>query len=231
MVTTFGLSYNRTSVTDTDLARFKLHLRPDHIPGILQKDLPVLPPGKSAIDVMGDFLGYMYGCVRKYLQESHASGDSLWKSVEGPGHIDFVLSHPNGWEGLQQSKMRQAAICANLIPHTETGRDRIHFVSEGEASLHFCLDSGLASEVEKVRCCGDSYAAFPEAYCSSQVGAGVIIIDAGGGTIDLSTYSVVTASPIAVEEVSTPDCRCSWWSASILRIIAVNRCFARFHKG
>ena len=61
-----------------------------------------------------------------------------------------MLSHPNGWEGPQQSKMREAAIRAGLVPKTEAGRSRIHFVSEGEASLHFCLDSGLASEVTEV---------------------------------------------------------------------------------
>lgn len=116
--------------------------------GINNEDLPQLPPGKTAVDVFGDFLGYLFACARKYIQESHAGGKILWESLED--RIDFVLSHPNGWEGVQQTKMRGAAIHAGLIPDTESGRSRIHFVTEGEASLHFCLDSGLTSEVKEV---------------------------------------------------------------------------------
>lgn len=135
-------------IADVCALRFKLHLRPGHLTGMKIEDLPPLPQGKSAIDVLSDYLGYLYDCARKYIQESHASGDLLWSSVQG--RIDFVLSHPNGWEGSQQSKMRQAAVRAGLVPHTEAGRSRIHFVTEGEASLHFCLDSGLATEITKV---------------------------------------------------------------------------------
>lgn len=117
--------------------------------GLYDQDaLPRLPPGKNVIDVFSDFLKYMYTCARKYIQESHASGTNLWESVQS--RIDFVLSHPNGWEGAQQSQMRIAAIRANLIPSSNAGSERIHFVTEGEASLHFCLDSGLADEVQEV---------------------------------------------------------------------------------
>ena len=63
----------------------------------------------------------------------------------------YIIGHPNGWEGLQQSKMRQAAVSAGLIGDSQADYARIHFVSEGEASLHYCLDGGLASDVIKVR--------------------------------------------------------------------------------
>ncbi len=53
-------------------------------------------------------------------------------------NIDFILSHPNGWEGKQQSEMRRAAIKAGLANENEAW-ERISFVTEGEASLHFCL--------------------------------------------------------------------------------------------
>jgi hypothetical protein len=63
---------------------------------------------------------------------------------------NFYYSHPNGWDGVQQVKMRLAAIEAQLIPATDDGRARIHFVSEGEASFHWCVSSGLADNVLKV---------------------------------------------------------------------------------
>ena len=46
--------------------------------------------------------------------------------------------------------MRQAAIAGGLIPDTPAGHSRVHFVTEGEASLHYCLDCGLASDAIKV---------------------------------------------------------------------------------
>lgn len=65
--------------------------------------------------------------------------------------MQFVLSHPNGWEGAQQTKMRRAAIQGGLIPDTDEGKSRIRFVTEGEASLHACVLNGLAAEVLNVR--------------------------------------------------------------------------------
>jgi len=58
-----------------------------------------------------------------------------WKRLEST--IEYVLGHPNGWEGGQQDLMRKAAILAGFIPNTEAGRSDLFFVTEGEASLHF----------------------------------------------------------------------------------------------
>lgn len=107
-----------------------------------------LPRGKSAVDVFGDFLCYLFRCTRIFIIDTHANGPALWKAVEKD--IQFVLSHPNGWEGSQQSKMRRAAIYAGLIPDTDEGKARVRFVTEGEASLHACVLNGLAADVLSV---------------------------------------------------------------------------------
>lgn len=60
------------------------------------------------------------------------------------------MGQPNGWSGAQQAKMRQAAILAQIIPDTPAGRARLHFITEGEASLHYCVNSGLVSGSIKV---------------------------------------------------------------------------------
>jgi len=39
-----------------------------------------------------------------------------------------------------------------------------------------------------------------------QPGEQVLIIDAGGGTIDISTYKVVSNGPLQVEELCEPKC-------------------------
>ena len=130
--------------------RFKLHLRPEILGSgeIKRQDLPPLPPGKSVTDVFSDFLRYLFSCAREYICSTHANGESLWSSVED--RIEFVLSHPNGWEGLQQGKMRQAAVMAGLVPNNAAGHARVHFVTEGEASLNFCIQSDLTEESMQV---------------------------------------------------------------------------------
>lgn len=113
--------------------------------------IPPLPPGKTVIDVLADFLRYLFQCARTFIQQSQPNGLQFWTSVER--HIQFVLTHPNGWEGAQQSQMRQAAVRAGLIADTPTGQKCVQFVTEGEASLHFCIHNGLESQLTDVREC------------------------------------------------------------------------------
>lgn len=46
--------------------------------------------------------------------------------------------------------MRRAAVQASLIPDNDDGHGRIQFVTEGEASLHFCIQNGLTTDAMKV---------------------------------------------------------------------------------
>ena len=99
-------------------------------------------------EVLGDFLRYLLECASSYIQDTHINGPDLWNLVKS--HIEFVLSHPNGWEGTQQSKMRRAAVLGGLVPDNESGHSRISFVTEGEASLHFSVQNGLPAGAVKV---------------------------------------------------------------------------------
>ena len=129
--------------------RFKLHLRSKVGAGrSVGSDLIPLPFDKTVVEVFADFLRYLLECASSYIQDTHANGTDLWNSVESD--IDFVLSHPNGWEGEQQSEMRRAAVLAKLIPDNESGHSRISFVTEGEASLHFSVENGLPAGAMKV---------------------------------------------------------------------------------
>ena len=100
------------------------------------------------VEVFADFLSYLFECASSYIQDTHANGPVLWNSVKA--NIDFVLSHPNGWEGTQQTEMRRAAVLAGLVPDNASGHSRLSFVTEGEASLHFSVQNGLPAGVMKV---------------------------------------------------------------------------------
>lgn len=97
-------------ITHINNIRFKLHLCPD---SLLEKthagaSFHPLPPGKTVVDVFADMLSYLYICARQHIITSHSNGQSLWESAEP--RLEVVLSHPNGWEGAQQSQMRKAAV-------------------------------------------------------------------------------------------------------------------------
>ena len=83
---------------------------------------------------------------------------------------------------------RQAIERAGLVPSTPEGRTRVHMLTEGEASLHFCVANLLIGETAD--------RADPQ---------GVVIIDAGGGTIDLSMF-LMALDPISCEEIAPPEC-------------------------
>lgn len=135
------------SLLTTCCRRFKLHLKPKTNTTIRVGDqVSMLPPNKSLVEIFADFLEYLFVCSKTFIQETVLpDGPGFWASVEND--IKFVLSHPNGWEGAQQSHMRRAAVLAGLVSNDRNDQDRIQFVTEGEASLHFCINSGLTIKV------------------------------------------------------------------------------------
>ncbi|KAJ7760087.1 hypothetical protein DFH07DRAFT_1023117 [Mycena maculata] len=139
---------------------FKLHLHPGA--SRTQQIIPPLPANKCALDVIADFLWYLVQCAKIYIQDRYPSGTALWISLEDS--MEFVLTHPNGWGGEQQAKMRMATILAGLVPRPEA-HDHIHFL-----------------------------------------GKGVIIVDAGGGKVDISAYHKVKGPRgESFEEIVPPE--------------------------
>jgi hypothetical protein len=136
--------------SELSIPRFKLHLRSKFGKGKkLHPNVPPLPPNKTVVDVFADFLSYLLACAATYIKDTHPNGVTLWDTHRNDIH--FVLSHPNGWEGKEQSQMRQAALKARLITDTPEGHGRISFVTEGEASLHFAIENGVLSQAMEVK--------------------------------------------------------------------------------
>jgi hypothetical protein len=110
--------------------------------------VPPLPPNKTIVDVLADFLRYLFDCAATFIRDTHPNGSDLWNTLKED--TDFVLSHPNGWEWKEQNKMRKAAVKAGLVPDTDIGHSRVSFVTEGEASLHFAIENGVLSQTTEV---------------------------------------------------------------------------------
>jgi hypothetical protein len=80
--------------------------------------------------------------------------------------------------------MRRAAILAGLISESEAP-EKITFVTEGEASLHFCLNKD------------------PNLH-DGHTDDGMMVVDCGGGTIDVSAYCRNLNG--GFKEVTSPEC-------------------------
>ncbi|KAG1903416.1 uncharacterized protein F5891DRAFT_1019283 [Suillus fuscotomentosus] len=181
------------------LAWWKLHLRAKHLASshIRDGDIEPLPQGKSAVEVLADFMRYLFQCARNYIQESHLD---FWRSIKNS--IEFVFTHPNGWEGQQQQQIRRAIELAGLISSKEE-QSHVHLLTEGEASLHFCVTNVIASDrFSQTPIDVSDYSDDEEDQSDNQ---GVIVVDAGGGTIDLSAYSM-KLSPTSFEEIAPAEC-------------------------
>ncbi|KAH8117833.1 hypothetical protein DFH11DRAFT_1740928 [Phellopilus nigrolimitatus] len=171
----------------TKVEYFKMHLRPagTHI-DTHELQLCPLPPSMGITQVMGDFLRYLFDETVNFIKKHHGNGPELWEEVKG--RAIFVLSHPNGWAGLPQQRMRQAAIYGGLIENSDEGRAKVQFVTEGEASALACLARGLCPE-------------------SLRTGFRFVVADAGGGTLDMSSYEISGTSPLEMREITSTDCR------------------------
>ena len=124
-------------LTDHVCDSFKLHLRPanldidpDFSPGEIPQDLTIQ-------NIYSTFLRYLFDETGQFIETSLSDGKSIWSQVRG--RADFVLCHPNGWEGQYPESLRHAAVEAGLVPSYDEAQRRMTFLSEGEASALTCL--------------------------------------------------------------------------------------------
>jgi hypothetical protein len=98
--------------------------------------LAALPVGVSLRQVYSDFLGYLLRQTQAYFEDRILDGKQTWDRYKPA--MEVVLAHPNGWGIREQSFLRSAAVEAGLAS-AATGLTNIRFVTEAEASVHFCI--------------------------------------------------------------------------------------------
>ncbi|KAK0434111.1 hypothetical protein EV421DRAFT_1717855 [Armillaria borealis] len=161
--------------------KFKLHVKCTSPP----LDIPPLSNLKDIVMLFSDFYKYLYDCASSAICTTGCLSESSWEEIAHDIH--FILAHPNGWEGKEQAMLRDAMVKAQLIPDDDEGHAHVSFVTEGEASLHFCLAQGIPM--------------------STPIKEGIVIVDAGSGTIDISTYTRLGNTKKSFEEISVLQCR------------------------
>lgn len=83
-----------------------------------------------------DFLGYIMIHTRKFFHEHVLDGKNIWTKYASSMYI--VFAYPNGWGTPEIAFLRNAAIEAGYSS-AQDAYSRIRFVTEAEASVHYCL--------------------------------------------------------------------------------------------
>jgi hypothetical protein len=138
-------------------------------------NLPPLPPGKSEIDVAADYLFKLRQAMRAQLQKT--LGEVFTREER---NIRYYLTVPAIWNDAGKAATRAAAIQAGFL--RDENDNRLTLVSEPEAAALFCAKSGLLN---------------------LKIGDAILIVDCGGGTVDLIAYEVEEESPFSVMECTT----------------------------
>jgi hypothetical protein len=149
-------------------------------------EIPPLPTGVALRTVYTDFLKYIYNHTHHFFVENTPAGGRIWDRLHCTGAITFVLAMPNGWEADQQIFLRDVAISAEFIKKAEA-EERLKFVTEGEASVHYAL-------------------AHTQSRSWLRVGTLFAVSDAGGSTVDTTLYECKNLEPLKLEEVCASEC-------------------------
>ncbi|KAG8692795.1 hypothetical protein FRC11_003366, partial [Ceratobasidium sp. 423] len=115
---------------------FKLHLHPDDMKANHDLKLDDLPPGVGLKQIYSDFLKYLLKHTRSYFQDRVLDGEEVWRRYSPT--MEVVIAHPNGWGIREQTFLRSAAVAAGFSTAGQASR-KVRFVTEAEASVHFCI--------------------------------------------------------------------------------------------
>ncbi|KIM82435.1 hypothetical protein PILCRDRAFT_462174 [Piloderma croceum F 1598] len=182
------------------LARyFKLRLHPTNgRTHNLAMELEYLPTGITIMQIYVDFLRYLLRHTKEYFESHILQGQSEW-SRYSPA-MDVVIAHPNGWGVKEQDFLRRAAVTAGYVT-PQNALSQIKFVSEADASVHFCIFHMDVDSKMNVSFYLTTLALILMVF--AKCGAVFVVCDAGGATVNTTVYAVKAKTPLQLEKKST----------------------------
>jgi len=118
------------------------------------------------IDIIGDYLA---GIKDRIMFRLNAAATS---SVD-VSQIRFVITIPAIWSELSLDTMKQALVKAGIIQNENVGEEDCMFVLEPEAASAFCKEKALSIGLKEF-----------------EDGMVFMVIDAGGGTVDITVHRI-----------------------------------------
>ncbi|RNJ59235.1 hypothetical protein D7B24_002990 [Verticillium nonalfalfae] len=131
--------------------------------------------GRSVDELVTDFISALGEHLRYTLQAK--LGGHIVSTIP----LEFCVTVPAIWSDLAKDKTRQAC---QKAPGLVATRSPIHLVSEPEAAAIYALH-GLDPH-------------------GLQVGDTIVVVDAGGGTVDLISYTITRLKPILEVQEAAP---------------------------
>ncbi|KXH62515.1 hypothetical protein CNYM01_01726 [Colletotrichum nymphaeae SA-01] len=109
-------------------------------------------------------------------------GDAMVKMCQ----FHIVITLPAIWPDYAKARMRRAAEEAGLLESRPAGETSLSFISEPEAAALATM-----KDLSKMP--------------TAEVGDHIVVCDAGGGTVDLITYEILSLDPFIVREAVQGD--------------------------
>ena len=149
--------------------RFKLHLAGKKSAATLANELPPLPEGKSPVSVIADYLRAISAFA---IERISASGIAVTMK-----DIKWCLTVPASWDLPAKQRMEEASILSGMITNADNtnggSQHGLTIVLEPEAASIFCCRTvENAASIKSIR-----------------EGKPYLIIDCGGGTVDLIVHA------------------------------------------
>ncbi|KAG8830669.1 hypothetical protein FRC17_004503 [Serendipita sp. 399] len=149
-----------------------------------EMDIPPLPSNVPVLAVYRDLIRYMFEVTRRFFIEGTPNGADIWARLYAKAIVVFCI--PNGWDINQQEFLRKAVIKSGIMSRADA-EIRVDFVTEGEASVHYALTHSSRGQWLKR-------------------GSLILVMDAGGSTVDSTLYKCVEEHPLKLEEACTSEC-------------------------
>jgi hypothetical protein len=137
---------------------------------------------KTPLEIVTDYLWHIADAVR------HAI-DTETPSLLGKLLVDLIFTHPAGWDKQEMNLTFRAVMSSfgQIFPEISQTNGNIYTASEPEACPQYIMRD-------------------PQGSVTRGLGKGgcFIVVDAGGGTVDLAAYEVKEVEPFRVELATTP---------------------------
>ncbi|KAK0726573.1 hypothetical protein B0T21DRAFT_36480 [Apiosordaria backusii] len=145
---------------------------------------------KSTEDIVADYLTEVAQCVRQDIEAVQRD-----RRVIGDFPIELIITHPAIWHPRAMNTTFRAVNTAfkRIFPEFESNPQRVRLSTESEACAQYIMKTSTSTHKRHLR-----------------RGACFIVVDAGGGTVDLVSYRVDQDTPSfqvsLVTEMSSGRC-------------------------
>ncbi|KAK4141961.1 chaperone protein DnaK [Dichotomopilus funicola] len=192
----WGFSIPVNAPTDEVIEWFKLDLDPSLQSMGTAVSSAAARGGRNVDKLVTDYLSALGEHLTYTLREK--LGEGVVKNTA----LEFVVTVPAIWSDLAKDKTKQA--CQKAVEGLSTTKAHIHLISEPEAAAIYALH-GLDPH-------------------GLQANDSFVICDAGGGTVDLISYTITSLKPILEVQEATPG------TGALCGSTFLNMRFAKFLK-